>query len=39
MPPLPPMTGGKVISGTLNGGGVEIQAATLNGDITLKKNE
>jgi hypothetical protein len=37
MPPLPPMTGGKVVSGTLNGGGVEIQAATLNGDILLKK--
>ncbi|HEY4989040.1 MAG TPA: hypothetical protein VII09_04495, partial [Opitutaceae bacterium] len=37
MPPLPPMTGGKVVSGTLNGGGVSIQAATLNGDITLKK--
>jgi hypothetical protein len=38
MPPLPPMTGGKVISGKLNGGGVEIQAATLNGDILLKKS-
>jgi hypothetical protein len=37
IPPLPPMTGGKVVSGTLNGGGVEIQAATLNGDILLKK--
>jgi len=39
MPPLPPMTGGKIVSGTLNGGGVEIQAATLNGDIVLKKVE
>jgi hypothetical protein len=39
MPPLPPMTGGKTVSGTLNGGGVEIQAATLNGDISLKKIE
>jgi hypothetical protein len=37
--PLPPMTGGKVISGTLNGGGTEIQAATLTGDIMLKKEE
>jgi hypothetical protein len=37
MPQLPPMTGGKVVSGSLNGGGVEIQAATLNGDIVLKK--
>jgi hypothetical protein len=36
-PPLPPMTGGKTVSGTLNGGGVEIQVATLNGDIVLKK--
>jgi hypothetical protein len=36
-PPLPPMTGGKVVSGALNGGGVQIQAATLNGDILLKK--
>ena len=39
MPPLPPMTGGKVVSGVLNGGGVSIEAATLNGDITLKKVE
>ena len=39
LPPLPPMTGGKVVSGALNGGGVEIQASTLNGDIVLKKNE
>jgi len=38
-PPLPPMTGGKVVAGTLNGGGVEIHAATLNGDIKLKKAE
>ena len=38
-PALPPMTGGKAVTGTLNGGGVEIQAATLNGDIILKKNE
>jgi Putative adhesin len=36
---LPPMTGGKTVSGSLNGGGVEIQAATLNGDIILKKAE
>ena len=37
IPPLPPMTGGKIVSGTLNGGGGEIQASTLNGDIILKK--
>jgi DUF4097 and DUF4098 domain-containing protein YvlB len=36
-PPVPPMTGGKVVSGTLNGGGTQIQASTLNGDIILKK--
>jgi hypothetical protein len=36
---FPPMTGGKTVSGTLNGGGVEIQAATLNGDIIFKKSE
>lgn len=38
-PPLPPMTGGKTVTGTLNGGGVEIQVATLNGDIVLKKSD
>jgi hypothetical protein len=37
LPPLPPMTGGKIISGTLNGGGPEIQIATMNGDVTLRK--
>jgi hypothetical protein len=37
--PLPPMTGGKVVAGKLNGGGTEIQAATLTGDIMLKKAE
>jgi hypothetical protein len=39
LPQLPPMTGGKTVSGTLNGGGVEIQIATLNGDIVLKKSD
>jgi hypothetical protein len=33
------MTGGKIVSGTLNGGGGEIQASTLNGDIVLRKSE
>jgi hypothetical protein len=37
IPPLPPMTGGKVVLGTLNGGGADIQAATLNGDIIFRK--
>jgi Toastrack DUF4097 len=41
MPPMPPslpaLSGGKVVSGTLNGGGPEIQIATMNGTITLRK--
>jgi hypothetical protein len=44
IPPMPPMptvlpavSGGKVVSGTLNGGGIEIQVTTMNGDITLRK--
>jgi len=37
LPPLPPMTGGKIVSGTLNGGGPEIQVTTMNGNITLRK--
>jgi hypothetical protein len=46
MPPLPPMphvmpsfSGGKVVSGALNGGGPEIQIATMNGTITLRKTQ
>ena len=46
MPPMPPMPpalptlgGGKIVSGTLNGGGPEIQIATMNGTITLRKLE
>ncbi|MDB6126176.1 MAG: hypothetical protein JWM35_72 [Verrucomicrobia bacterium] len=35
--PLPPMTGGKIVTGTLNGGGPEILIATMNGDVTLRK--
>ncbi len=37
MAPLPPMTGGKIVSGTLNGGGPDIQITTMNGDVTLRK--
>lgn len=37
MPALPSLTGGKTIAGTLNGGGPEIQAATMNGDVILRK--
>ena len=46
MPPIPPIppvlpsiSGGKVVSGTLNGGGPEIQIATMNGTITLRKTQ
>ena len=46
MPPIPPMppvmpsfSGGKVVSGPLNGGGPELQIATMNGTITLRKTQ
>ena len=42
MPPIPPMTagiptltGGKLVTGTLNGGGPEISVSTMNGDVKL----
>lgn len=35
--PLPPVTGGKVVTGTLNGGGPEIRVTTMNGDVTIRK--
>jgi hypothetical protein len=37
IPPIPAMTGGKTVTGTLNGGGPEIQAVTVNGDVILRK--
>jgi len=41
LPPLPPamptLSGGKIVTGTLNGGGPDIQIATMNGTITLRK--
>jgi hypothetical protein len=37
VPPLPPMTGGKIVTGTLNGGGTEIRITTMNGDVKLRK--
>jgi len=37
LPPLPPMTGGQTVSGILHGGGTEVQAATMNGDVTVRK--
>ena len=36
-PSIPAMAGGKVVSGALNGGGTEIQIATMNGDIVVRK--
>ncbi len=36
-PSIPALAGGKVVQGTLNGGGPEIQIATMNGDIILRK--
>lgn len=38
-PSIPSMAGGKVVSGTLNGGGVDIQVATMNGDILIRKTK
>lgn len=36
-PSIPSMVGGKVVSGTLNGGGTDVQVATMNGDIIVRK--
>jgi len=38
-PPMPPITGGKLVSGTLNGGGVDIKISTMNGEITLRQTK
>jgi hypothetical protein len=43
LPPKPPKfpsitpTGGKLVTGTLNGGGAEINVSTMNGNVTLRK--
>lgn len=37
MPAIPTITGGKLVTGTLNGGGPEINVATMNGDVTLRR--
>lgn len=37
--PAPTITGGKLVTGTLNGGGPEISVSTMNGDVILRKNE
>ena len=39
MPSVPTITGGKLVTGTLNGGGPEISVATMNGDVILRKLE
>ncbi len=36
---IPTITGGKIVTGTLNGGGPEINVATMNGDVTLRHSE
>jgi hypothetical protein len=38
-PTIPTITGGKLVTGTLNGGGPEISVATMNGDVVLRKLE
>ena len=37
--PFPTMTGGKLVTGTLNGGGPEISVSSMNGDVILRKLE
>jgi len=40
MPPklsIPTISGGKLVTGTLNGGGPEISVSTMNGDVVLRK--
>ena len=37
--PLPPITGGKVVSGTLNGGGIDIKISSMNGEIMLRQSK
>lgn len=39
VPVVPTITGGKLLTGTLNGGGPEISVATMNGDVTLRQLE
>lgn len=36
-PSIPSMVGGKVVTGQLNGGGADLQIATMNGDIVVRK--
>lgn len=39
MPAIPAVTGGKLVTGTLNGGGAEINVTTMNGDVVLRRRE
>lgn len=39
IPAMPTITGGKLVTGTLNGGGPEISVTTMNGDVILRKQE
>lgn len=36
-PTIPTISGGKLVTGTLNGGGPEISVSTMNGDVVLRK--
>jgi hypothetical protein len=36
-PNIPAISGGKVVSGALNGGGTQVQITTMNGDITFRR--
>ena len=38
-PAIPTISGGKLVTGTLNGGGPEISVSTMNGDVVLRKLE
>jgi hypothetical protein len=39
VPAVPTITGGKLVTGALNGGGPEISVSTMNGDIVLRKSD
>ena len=39
VPVMPTLTGGKLLTGTLNGGGPEISVATMNGDVVLRQTD
>lgn len=39
LPAAPTPTGGKLVTGSLNGGGPEISIATMNGDVILRKGD